>query len=132
MGNPFEQEIIKVMNKFENKTVLVKLTGLVDSRFEIEGLKYKIEYEIIEIEGNDGNYLDIDIDYVIKMYYGTDEKDYTAIVIILEHNLEIEIQTKEENGKTKKNKVLQNINNEILLEKIYKKNPEYKKKRFLQ
>lgn len=115
MKNSFEEKLLKAMKKFKGKKVKVRLCGIVQSKFEIEGLNYTLKDEILAIRDGYENYIDIDIDDIEKLYFDSVENKYAILVLVLEERLEIEIQTVGHNASP----IIQKIRNEIDKARIF-------------
>lgn len=109
MEKRFEQELLKAMKEFENKEVRITLSGIIESRIDIENLRYILEDGILVIEGNHDNYVDINIDDIEELYFESGDSSYALLVLGLESELEIELITIEDNDTFIREKILEFI-----------------------
>lgn len=95
MENEFENKVEKAMKKFENKGVKITISGVIESKFFMRKLTYKIEEGILVIEDGDEAYLDVDIDDVENIYSEYASNGYALLVFRIGRDLQVEIQTKD-------------------------------------
>ena len=108
MENEFENKIEKAMKKFVGKSVKITISGIIESEFYMKNLKYEIEEGILVIEDGDDAYLDVDIDDVENMYSEFTSSGYALLVLRVGRDLQIEIQTKEDNVIPIRDKIFSN------------------------
>lgn len=97
MEDEFENKVAKAMKKFIGKGVKITISGVIESKFYMKNLKYEIEEGILVIEDGEEAYLDVDIDDVENMYSEFTSSGYALLVLRVGRDLQIEIQTKEDN-----------------------------------
>lgn len=97
MENVFESKIKMAMKKIEGKSVKVTISGIIESKFYMKNLKYVIEEGILAIDDGDNAYLDVDIDDIENLYYEFTSSNYILLVMKVSRDLQIEIQTKDDN-----------------------------------
>lgn len=97
MENEFEKKVANAMKKFVGKGVKITISGIIESKFYMKKLKYEIESGILVIEDGDDAYLDVDIDDVENMYSEFTAGGYALLTLRVGRDLQIEIQTKEDN-----------------------------------
>ena len=87
-----ENELKKIMKKLEGKSVKVIMSGIIESKFYINRLKYIIEDGILLIEDCNVSYLDIDIDNIEKLYLEFTNDGYILLVFEIKKEFHIELQ----------------------------------------
>ncbi len=97
MEDEFENKIAKAMKKFEGKSVKIMISGIIESEFYMNNTKYEIEEGILSIEDCDDVYLEVDIDDIENTYLEFTSNGYALFVLRVGRDLEIEIQTKDDN-----------------------------------
>ena len=97
MENEFENKIEKAMKKFEGKSVKITISGMIESKFFMNNLKYDIQEGILEIEDGDNAYLNIDIDDIENLYLEFTANGYAFLMLKVSRNLNVEIQVKGDN-----------------------------------
>lgn len=97
MKNKFEYEIEKIMQIFWQRNVKVTISGLIECKFYMQKLNYKIDEEILTIEACDDIYLDIDLDDVQNIYLEYKANNYAILVFRINKELQIELETKQSN-----------------------------------
>lgn len=97
MENEFENKVERIMKKFENKSVKITISGVIESKFHMSTLSYNMEEGILVIEDGDASYLDVDIDDVENIYSEFASSGYALLVLRVGRDLQVEIQTRDEN-----------------------------------
>lgn len=97
MENEFENKIENAMKKFEGKSVKITISGMIESKFFMNNLKYDIQEGILEIEDGDNAYLNIDIDDIENLYLEFTANGYAFLMLKVSRNLNVEIQVKGDN-----------------------------------
>ena len=120
MENEFEKKVAKAMRKFAGKSVKVTISGVIESGFYMKNLKYEIEEGILVIEDGDNAYLDIDIDDIENMYSEFTSNGYALMTLRVSRDLQVEIQTKEDNVIPIKDKIWKLLENAGISEDFYK------------
>ena len=121
MVNEFEIKILKAMKKLENRRVRVTQYGIIESRFDIENLNYTLEDGILAVEDDNENYIDIDLDDIEKLYFESTENGYAQLVLVMGKDLEVEMQTKEDNVISIRDRILKEIEKSVILEQLFEK-----------
>lgn len=121
MVNEFEIKILKAMKRFENRRVRVTQSGIIESRFDIENLNYTLEEGILAVEDDNENYIDIDLDDIEKLYFESTENGYAQLVLVMGKDLEVEMQTKEDNVISIRDRILKEIEKSGILEQLFEK-----------
>ena len=116
MGNKIE----KAMKKFEGKNVKITMSGLIESKFHIEKLKYCIKDEILQIENNQDTYLDIDLDDVDNVYLEFISNKFVLLVLNLECGLQIKIQLNEDNVISIRDRILSFMEDDDAISDLYR------------
>lgn len=113
MESDFENKVKKAMEKFEGKCVEVKILGIIESKFYIKNLKYEIEVGILFIEDIDESYLEIDIDDVENLYSEFTSDGYAMLIFKVGRGWQIEIQTRDNNVFSIKDKICKLVESAI-------------------
>ena len=121
MENEFESKILKAMKRLENRRVRVTQSGIIESRFDIENLNYTLEDGILEVEDDNENYIDIDLDDIEKLYFESTKNGYAQLVLVIGKDLEVEMQTKEDNVISIRDRILKEIEKSGILEQLFEK-----------
>ena len=121
MENEFESKILKAMKKLENRRVRVTQSGIIESRFDIEKLNYTLEDGILAVEDDNENYIDIDLDDIEKLYFESTKNGYAQLVLVIGRDLEVEMQTKEDNVISIRDRILKEIEMSGILEQLFEK-----------
>jgi len=119
MENDFENKVKRAIEKFEGKSVKVTISGIIESKFYMENVKYEIEEGVLVIEDDDA-YLDVDIDDVESVYSEFTTSDYALLVLKVGRDLQIELQTKDDNVIPIKEKLWKMLVEAALNEELYK------------
>lgn len=120
MENEFENRVAKAMKKFVGKSVRITISGVIESKFYMKNLKYEIEEGILVIEDGNDAYLDVDIDDVENMYSEFTENGYALLVLRVGRDLQIEIQTKDDNVIPIRDKIWKFLEDSGIAEELYK------------
>lgn len=120
MENDFENKVKKGIEKFVGKSVKVTISGIIESKFYMKNIKYEIEEGILVIEDEDHSYLDIDIDDVESVYSEFTASGYALLVLKVGRDLQIELQTKDDNVIPIKEKLWRKLVESALAEELYK------------
>ena len=91
MEKRFQDKLENSIKKFENKNVKITISGIIESKFYINKLRYEIKDEILVIE-DDESYLDIDIDDIENIYLEFTFDGYALLALMIGKSLQIEIQ----------------------------------------
>lgn len=121
MENEFENNLLKVMKKFEGKNVKITLSGIIESKFNMKKLEYDFIEGILEIEDGDEAYLDIDVNDIKNMYIEYATSGYILLVLKVEGDMQVKIESKDENVIPIRDKILKWIEENGLAEEWYKK-----------
>lgn len=97
MENEFENKVEKAMKKFKNEGVKITISGVIESKFYMKNLTYKIEEGILVIEDGDEAYLDVDIDDIEDIYLEYSSSGYALVVFRVGRDLQVEIQANDDN-----------------------------------
>ncbi len=82
------QEIEKILNTWKEKNIIVKQEGFIESKYKIEKLSYKIEYEVLSIFGKeDESYIKINLNQVYQI-----EKEKNEIKLYLDNDICISLK----------------------------------------
>lgn len=119
MENDFENKIKRAIEKFEGKSVKVTISGIIESKFYMEKVKYEIEESILVVE-DDNAYFDVDIDDVESVYSEFTTSGYALLVLKVGRDLQIELQTKDDNVIPIKEKLWKMLVEAALNEELYK------------
>lgn len=119
MENDFENKIKRAVEKFEGKSVKVTISGIIESKFYMKKVKYEIEEGILVVE-DDETYLDVDIDDVESVYSEFTTSGYALLVLKVGRDLQIELQTKDDNVIPIKEKLWKMLVETALNEELYK------------
>ena len=120
MENEFENRVAKAMKKFVDKSVRITISGVIESKFYMKNLKYEIEEGILVIEDGNDAYLDVDIDDVENMYSEFTENGYALLVLRVGRDLQIEIQTKDDNVIPIRDRIWKFLEDSGIAEELYK------------
>lgn len=120
MGNEFENKIKIAMDKFVGKSVKVTITGIIGSEFCMKKINYEIEEGILVIEDGDTAYLDVDIDDIENLYSEFASGGYALLAFRVGRDLQIEIQTKDDNVIPLKEKIWKRLVEAGLADEFYK------------
>ncbi len=120
MENEFENRVAKAMKKFVGKSVRITISGVIESKFYMKNLKYEIEEGILVIEDGNDAYLDVDIDDVENMYSEFTENGYALLVLRVGRDLQIEIQTKDDNVIPIRDRIWKFLEDNGIAEELYK------------
>lgn len=120
MEDEFENKVAKAMKKFIGKGVKITISGVIESKFYMKNLKYEIEEGILVIEDGDDAYLDVDIDDVENMYSEFTSSGYALLVLRVGRDLQIEIQTKEDNVIPIRDKIWKFLEDAGITEELHK------------
>jgi len=120
MENEFENKIKIAMDKFVGKSVKVTITGIIGSEFCMKKINYEIEEGILVIEDGDTAYLDVDIDDIENLYSEFTSGGYALLAFKVGRDLQIEIQTKDDNVIPLKEKIWKRLVEAGLAEEFYK------------
>ena len=119
MENDFENKIKRAIEKFEGKSVKVTISGIIESKFYMKKVKYEIEEGILVVE-DDETYLDVYIDDVESVYSEFTTSGYALLVLKVGRDLQIELQTKDDNVIPIKEKLWKMLVEAALNEELYK------------
>ena len=79
------QEIEEILDTWQEKNIIVKQEGFIESKYEIEIAKYKIEYEVLSIFGQEeGPYIKVNLNQVYKI-----EKEKNELELYLDNDINI-------------------------------------------
>ena len=117
MENEFEEKILKAMKRFEGKEVRVTLSGIVESRINMENFSYQLKGGVLKIEDFNENYLNIELDDIEKLYLELSENGYGLLIIILEWGLEIEMRTQSDKVIPMRDRILNELEKICTMEK---------------
>lgn len=120
MEKDFEKKVENAVKKFEGKSVKVTISGMIESKFYMKNVKCEIEEGIFVIEDGDEAYLDVDIADVETVYSEFTVSGYALLVFKVGRNLQIELQTKEDNVIPIKEKILKKLVECALAEELYR------------
>ena len=120
MENGFEKKVENAIKKFEGKSVKVTISGIIESKFYMDNLEYEIEEGILVIEDGDNAYLDIDIDDIENLYLEYILNGYALLVFKVGRDMQIEIQVKDDNVISIKDKILKLIEKSEVVEELYR------------
>ena len=104
-----KDKVLKALEIFMNKDVIIEQSGLVASQFIIKKLTYIVEDEIVQVRQNDEIYMQIDLNQVTRLYLETDQKNLAILILQIDKCLEIEIRVKEDNRITLKEKFIEKL-----------------------
>lgn len=104
-----KDKVLKALEIFMNKDVIIEQSGLVASQFIIKKLTYIVEDEIVQVRQNDEIYMQIDLNQVTRLYLETDQKNLAILILQIDNCLEIEIRVKEDNRITLKEKFIEKL-----------------------
>lgn len=120
MENDFEKKVENVIKKFEGKSVKVTISGIIESKFYMKNIKCEIEEGIVVIEDGDEAYLDVDIADVESVYSEFTVSGYALVILKVGRNLQIELQTKDDNVIHIKEKIWKKLVECALIEELYR------------
>ena len=120
MENDFENKVKKNIEKFVGKSVKVTISGVIESKFYMKSVKYEIEEGILVIEDGEDSYLDVDIDDVESVYSEFTANGYALLILKVGRDLQIELQTKDDNVIPIKEKIWKVLMEAGLTEELYK------------
>ena len=120
MKNDFENKVRRGKEKFEGKSVKVTISGIIESKFYMKKVRYEIEEGILVVEDGEESYLDIDIDDIESVYSEFTAKGYALLVLNVGRDLQIELQTKDDNVIPIKEKLWKMFVEAALNEEMYK------------
>ena len=120
MENEFENKVKRGIEKFVGKSVKVTISGVIESKFYMKTVKYEIEEGILVIEDGDDAYLDVDIDDVESIYSEFTVSGYALLVLRVGRDLQIELQTKDDNVIPIRDKLWKRLVESGLSEELYK------------
>ena len=120
MENDFENKVKRGIEKFVGKSVKVTISGVIESKFYMKTVKYEIEEGILVIEDGDDAYLDVDIDDVESIYSEFTVSGYALLVLRVGRDLQIELQTKDDNVIPIRDKLWKRLVESGLSEELYK------------
>ena len=87
MEHEKEKKILSEIGMFDKKSIVIRETGFINSKFIINCLKYKIEYDILELaDTKQEQYITINLNQIYKY-----EIKNKKIKIYLDNDTEIEI-----------------------------------------
>lgn len=116
-----ENKIQRAMKKFEGKNVSVTISGIIESKYYINNLKYSIEETILNIEDGEKVYLNIDIDEIGGLYLESVPNGYAILVLDVGEDIQIEIQIKDQNVIPIRNKLWKWMEENGITEEIIEK-----------
>ena len=120
MENDFEKKVENAIKKFEGKSVKVTISGIIESKFYIKNVEYEIEEGILVIEDRDEAYLDVDISDIESIYSEFTVSGYALLILKVGRDLQIELQTKDDNVISIKEKIWKKLVECALAEELYK------------
>lgn len=120
MDNDFENKIRIGIEKFLGKSVKVTISGIMESKFFMRKVQYKIEEGILLIEDEDNSYLEVDLDDVESVYYEYTVTGYALLILKVGRVVQIELQTKDDNVIPIKERLWKKLIESTLAEELYK------------
>lgn len=120
MENDFENKVRRGIEKFEGKSVKVTISGIIESKFYMNKVKYEIEEGVLVIEDREDCYLDVDIDDIESVYSEFTATGYALLVLKVGRDLQIELLTKDDNVIPIKEKIWKMLVDAGLAEELYK------------
>ena len=120
MENNFENKVENAIKKFEGKSVKVTISGIIESKFCMKKVKYEIEEGILVLEDGNDSYLDVDIDDVESIYSEFTANGYALLVLKVGRDLQIELQTKDDNIIPIKEKIWKMLVEAGFVDELYK------------
>ena len=120
MENDFEKKVENAIKKFEGKSVKVTISGMIESKFYMKNVKYEIEEGILVVEEGDESYLDVDISDIESVYSEFTVSGYALLILKIGRDLQIELQTKDDNVIPIKEKIWKKLVECALAEELYK------------
>ena len=121
MESDFENKVRKGIEKFEGKSVKITISGVIESKFCMKKLKYEIEESTLIIEDENENYFVIDIDDIESVYSEFTANGYALLILKVRRDLQIEIQTRDDNVISIKEKILKMLVESAVTEELYNK-----------
>ena len=115
-----ENKIERAMKKFEGQTVKVTMSGIIESKFYIKNLKYRIKDGILQIENGDEVYLDIDLDDVDNVYLEFISNEFVLLVLNLDCGLQIKIQLNGDNVISIRDRILSFMEDDEVMNDLYR------------
>ena len=120
MENDFEKKVENAIKKFEGKSVKVTISGIIESKFYMKNVNYEIEEGILVIEDGEEAYLDVDISDIESIYSEFTVSGYALLILKVGRDLQIELQTKDDNVISIKEKIWKKLVECALAEELYK------------
>ena len=120
MENDFEKKVENAIKKFEGKSIKVTISGIIESKFYMKNVEYEIEEGILVIEDRDEAYLDVDISDIESLYSEFTVSGYALLILKIGRDLQIELQTKDDNVISIKEKIWKKLVECALAEELYK------------
>ena len=120
MENDFENKVKRGIEKFEGKSVKVTISGIIESKFYMKKVKYEIEEGILVVEDDEDCYFDVDIDDIESVYSEFTDYGYALLVLNVGRDLQIELQTKDDNVVPIRDKLWKMLVESALTEELYK------------
>ena len=120
MEKDFEKKVENAIKKFESKSVKVTISGMIESKFYMQNVNYEIEEGILVIEDRDEAYLDVDISDIESLYSEFTVSGYALLILKVGRDLQIELQTKDDNVIPIKEKIWKKLIECALTEELYK------------
>ena len=120
MENNFENKVRRGIEKFVGKSVKVTISGIIETKFYMKNIRYEIEEGILVIEDDKDSYLDVDIDDIESVYSEFATNGYAFLVFKVGRDLQIELQTKDDNVISIKEKILKILVESALADEVYK------------
>ena len=120
MDNDFENKIRRGIEKFLGKSVKVTISGIMESKFFMRKVQYKIEEGILLIEDEDNSYLEVDLDDVESVYSEYTVTGYALLILKVGRVVQIELQTKDDNVIPIKVRIWKKLIESTLAEELYK------------
>lgn len=79
------------INIWNGKDIIILQKGFLESKYEIDNLSYKVEYEILEINSqNNKNYIKINLNQIYEIEIKSDE-----IEIYLDNDIKVNLTIKQ-------------------------------------
>lgn len=120
MENDFEKKVENAIKKFEGKSVKVTISGMIESKFYMKNVNYEIEEGILVVEDGEDSYLDVDIDDIESLYSEFTASGYALLILKVGRDLQIELQSKDDNVIPIKVKIWKKLVECALAEELYK------------
>ena len=105
MENEFENKVNNAIEKFEGRDIKITISGIIESKYYMKKINYKIEEGILEIEDSDGIFFNVDIDDIENLYSEFTSDGYALLVLQVGRSLQIEIQTTNDRAVSIKEKI---------------------------